>query len=398
MSHPLNLNRRSFITLLGLGAGATALSTTLTGCGSLETQLDYGWSGPSPDEKDMRLKVLAYAMLCPNPHNKQPWLIEFTGPDSLDLYVDPSRLLPATDPFYRQIHIGQGTFLETLAIAATSFGYRADIQYFPQGMYNNTQLQDMPVASIKLIEDKQVQTDPLFAHLLQRQSNKREYNNEALSGQHKSSLHEFHAENSLSSFTLVDSPEAKQKLENVLTQAMEIEVGNKARDEETIKMFRFNQQETDQFRDGFGVAQSGVSGLKKVLIENIILSRESVEKDPTAFGEQAVEMTQKSAASTATFGWMTTQGNSRLDQVKIGREYCRMNLKTTSLGLAQHPMSQVLQEYEEMLTLQEDFKTHFKIKKTDTVQMLFRLGKAPAVPHGPRRSVQSIFKAETKSA
>ena len=398
MSHPLNVNRRSFITLLGLGAGATALSTTLTGCGSLETQLDYGWNGPSPDEKDMRLKVLAYAMLCPNPHNKQPWLIEFTGPHTLDLYVDPTRLLPATDPFYRQIHIGQGTFLETLAIAATHFGYRADIQYFPQGMYSNTQLQDKPVASIHLIKDKQVQTDPMFAYLLQRQSNKREYNNEALSEQHKSSMQAFHAENSLSKLTLVDSSQGKQKLEKVLTQAMEIEVGNKARDEETIKMFRFNQQEIEQFRDGFGVAQSGVSGLKKVLIENIILSRESVEKDPTAFGEQAVEMTQKSAASTATFGWMTTQRNSRLDQVKVGREYCRMNLKSTALGLAQHPMSQVLQEYEGMQALQKDFKEFFNIKKTDTVQMLFRLGVAQAVAHGPRRTVQSLFKANTKKA
>ncbi len=392
MSRQLNVNRRDFITLLGLGAGATALSSTLTGCGSLETQLDYGWSGPSPDESDIRLAVLAYAMLCPNPHNKQPWLIEFTSPNSMDLYVDPTRLLPATDPLYRQIHIGQGTFLETLAIAATSFGYRADIQYFPQGMYSNTQLQDKPVASIHLIEDKQVQTDPLFAHLLTRQSNKREYSNEALSKQHTLSLQTFHAENSVSSFTLVDSNKAKQKMEQVLTQAMEIEVGNKARDEETIKMFRFNQQEINQYRDGFGVAQAGVTGFKKILIENIILSRESVEKDPTAFGEQAVEMTQKTAASTKTFGMMTTQGNSRLDQVKVGREYYRMNLKTTALGLAQHPMSQVLQEYDDMLALQEDFKAFFNIKKTDTVQMLFRIGKAEATPHGPRRTVQSLLK------
>ncbi|MFT6914813.1 MAG: hypothetical protein ACJAWL_001112 [Motiliproteus sp.] len=46
------------------------------------------------------------------------------GPRSFDLYVDPERLLPATAPFYRQIHIGQGTFLETLAIAAIGLAMR----------------------------------------------------------------------------------------------------------------------------------------------------------------------------------------------------------------------------------------------------------------------------------
>jgi len=46
-----------------------------------------------------------------------------------------------------------------------------------------------------------------------------------------------------------------------------------------------------------------------------------------------------------------------------------------------------------MQVLQEDFKTFFNIKETDTVQMLFRIGKAQATPHGPRRPVQSLFKS-----
>jgi hypothetical protein len=70
-----------------------------------------GWNGPRPEETDIRIRVLSHAILAANPNNIQPWLIDLTGARSFDLYVDPERLLPKTDPPYRQIHIGQGTFL-----------------------------------------------------------------------------------------------------------------------------------------------------------------------------------------------------------------------------------------------------------------------------------------------
>ncbi len=393
MSQANTINRRNFISILGLGLGSVALSSTISGCGEATPQIDFGWNGPGGEVTDIRLKVLSYAILCPNPHNKQPWIIKLTGELSFDLYVDPERLLPETDPIYRQIHIGQGTFLETLAIAATGLGYRADIQYFPAGMYGNTELINKPVASITLLKDASVQPDPLFKHLLTRHSNKREYQKQPLTVHELNRLQNFHSPDAVCKFTLLDSPKDLKKLEQVLTQAMKIEVGDRRRDLETIKMFRFNAQELTTYRDGFGVAQAGVTGIKKILVENLLLNRESVEKDPTDFGIEAVNMTQKTAASTATFGWLTTAGNSRLDQVLAGREYCRINLKTTAMGLAQHPMSQVLQEYPAMLALQSEYKAFFSIPNNQTVQMLFRLGHAEATAHGPRRAVKNMLKS-----
>jgi len=392
MSQINNINRRNFIRILGLGLGGAALSSTISGCGETVPQLDYGWSGPAADVNDIRLKALSYALLCPNPHNKQPWIVKLTGEKSFDLYVDPERLLPATDHYYRQIHIGQGTFLETLAIGATGFGHKANIEYFPAGMYGNTELKNKPVASITLVQEAGLKPDPLFKHLLTRHSNKREYENKPLTPTELNGLQTFHGK-AASRLTLIDTPQAQQKLEQVLTQAMQIEVGDRGRDAETIKMFRFNDAEVKKYRDGFGVTQAGVTGIKKILVENIFLNRESVEKDPAGFGEEAVTMTQKTAASTATFGWLTTNTNSRLDQVLVGREYCRINLQTTAMGLAQHPMSQVLQEYPDMLALQKEFTEFFNIPLGQTVQMLFRLGHAQATEHGPRRSINSIIKS-----
>jgi len=386
------MNRRNFIKVTGLGIGSVALSSSIVGCSKPSAEDDYGWNGPDKLETDIRMQVLAYAMLCPNPHNKQPWIIRLTGPSSFDLYVDPERLLPETDPVHRQIHIGQGTFLETLSIAATGLGYQAAIDYFPQGIYSNTELANKPVASINLSKSTDIKTDPLFNFLLTRHSNKREYDGYQLNKADISKLQKAHASYSVYPLTFQDSSAAKKMLVETLTQAMQIEAGNKQRDMETIKMFRFNDDEVRQHRDGFGVAQAGLTGITKIIAETFFLNREKVEKDATEFGQQAIDSTQKVAQSTNTFAWISTPSNTRLDQVKVGRDYCRMNLQTTMMGLAQHPMSQVLQEYDDMLALQQSFKQSFNIAADETVQMLFRLGKAAPVPHGPRRLVKQLIR------
>jgi len=91
------------------------------------------WSSAGDDKTDIRRWALSYALLAPSPHNMQPWLVDLTAPDNIDLYIDASRLLPETDPFSRQIMIGQGTFLEVLHLALTAQGFDAAIEHFPHG-------------------------------------------------------------------------------------------------------------------------------------------------------------------------------------------------------------------------------------------------------------------------
>ncbi|MFT6914812.1 MAG: hypothetical protein ACJAWL_001111 [Motiliproteus sp.] len=59
---------------------------------------------------------------------------------------------------------------------------------------------------------------------------------------------------------------------------MQIEVGDQERDHETIGMSRFNDEEVQKYRDGFGLSQAGLSGIKEFVVESFLLSRDQVEK------------------------------------------------------------------------------------------------------------------------
>ena len=122
---------------------------------------------------DVRRRALSYALLAPNPHNRQPWVVRLDNVDALTLFVDLNRRLPATDPYDRQITIGCGAFLELLAIAAAQEGCRAAVTPFPEGEDLQT-LDRRPVARVRLVADA-VPRDPLFAQLLNRRTNREAY-------------------------------------------------------------------------------------------------------------------------------------------------------------------------------------------------------------------------------
>ncbi len=392
----MNEDRRNFIKISSTTAGVVLVPGIFTGCFTKSEKMQKevsAWDGHKYDEKDIRIIVLSYAILAPNPHNKQPWLIQLKDESNFDLYVDTNRTLPHTDPPFRQLHIGQGTFLENLNLAALNFGYKAIINYFPQGQYSNSVIENKPVASIQLIQDKSITKDPLFDQILVRQSNKRAYDNEKAPLKQLKMLQSKIKEELENGFSLniTSKTEHMEKLRDIMVNSMKIESNNHDRDMETIKMFRFSKEEVNRYKDGFGLAQSGVTGIKKFLIENLFLSRDSAEKDPISFGKEAISMTQNQVDSTTTFGWLTTTNNNRLDQVKAGRAYERINLLANSLGLEIHPMSQVLQEYSDMNGLQKEFLNYLKVPKGHTVQMFFRIGTAAKVEHSPRRDLKDLL-------
>ncbi len=114
------ISRRKFIGIMGggtiaaaTGGAMTFLSTRTPNKALAPWKLAGGYDEP-------RRRALSFAILAPNPHNRQPWQVDLSQDNKIILYADTERLLPHTDPFNRQITIGLGCFLELVRMAAAA--------------------------------------------------------------------------------------------------------------------------------------------------------------------------------------------------------------------------------------------------------------------------------------
>ena len=86
------------------------------------------------------------------------------------------------------------------------------------------------------------------------------------------------------------------------------------------------------------------------------------------------------------------QARARAAQLAAGRDWLRLNLAATALGLGLHPISQALQEFPEMRA--SYIEAHALLApEGGVVQMLGRIGYAAAVPPTPRWPVDTRIRA-----
>jgi hypothetical protein len=136
-----------------------------------------GWQGPRGDS-DLRRWALGMRPR-PSSHNRQPWQVDLREPDAITLHVDRERLLPETDPWFRQIVVSQGTFLELLVIALRERGIEPTVSLFPDGEFAPRGVDDRPVARIGWsAQAPAAPKDALFRQILLRHTAKVAYDRE----------------------------------------------------------------------------------------------------------------------------------------------------------------------------------------------------------------------------
>ena len=72
------------------------------------------------------------ARWAPSKHNTQPWRFVVRD-DCLELWTDPSRALPVSDPLMRELVLSCGAALHHIEIAAAAVGKRLRVALLPQG-------------------------------------------------------------------------------------------------------------------------------------------------------------------------------------------------------------------------------------------------------------------------
>ena len=351
--------RRTFLKVMGGGTilaagGAGAFLGTRTPSQALAPwELAGGYSDP-------RKQALSHAILAPNPHNRQPWLVDLSAEDRVTIHRDKTKNLPETDPYDRQLTIGMGCFIEQMAIAASASGHEIDFELFPNG-------DNGPVAIARFSTGARL--DPLVAQIPMRRSCKEPFADRTPEiAPELRALADIH----------IDA-ELVGKLRKLTWDSWMVEATTYRTMKESTDLFRLGKAEIEANPDGIDFS----GPFFETLILTGMFTREgSLDPQSSEFA-QGAKIYETMLMATPAYAVIRTGGNSREDQIEAGRRWLRLNLTTTALGLSLHPVSQALQEYPEMA---QHYATAHELlaDEGETVQMLGRLGYGPEVPVTPR--------------
>lgn len=376
-----NPSRRKVLRVLGTGGvivGATALGagTWLTTRDPAEARTPWMQAGQG---NDVRVRALSYAVLAPNAHNRQPWSVDLSEPDVATLYCDLNRRLPQTDPFDRQITISLGCFLELFALAAAQEGFGTRTALFPQGAPGQ-RLDARPVARIELVATGGT-PDPLFAQILTRHTNKEPFDTARTvpAGDVDAIVSASEASGSLQAFATLDDAQILA-LRDLTWRGHEIEVLTPRTLQESIDLMRIGKAEVLANPDGIDLSGPLFDTLK---VTGLISREQLADPSSTAF-QQGLDAYREMIFSAMGYVWIISDGDTRDEQIAAGRAYVRMHLEATARGVDMHPLSQALQEYEEISKPYEEAKETLSARPDQTVQMLARIGYGPGINPSPR--------------
>ena len=382
----LKSGRRNFLKVLGGGVIVAAGAGSLFAFTRTPTKAIAPWKLAlgAQTQIDPRRIILSHAILAPNPHNRQPWVVDLDKENEITLYCDLDKRLPHTDPYDRQITIGLGCFLELAIITAKEIGLEADLELFPEGE-GFPRLDKRPVARIKLTNNAESERDPLFAQILERRSNREAFDTSR-------NILDMDALNILAVIDdnlmtgSVLQPDLLETFRKLTLDALLKELYTHRTFKESVDLMRIGKAEIEANPDGIdmgGVFYETLDVLGQLNKEDL-LNQESMTF------KNGIPAVLKPLETAMGYIFIKTESNSRKDQIAAGRGYVRMNLKATGLGISMHPLSQALQEYEEVAPHFEDIRQKLGVKGQETLQMFARIG------YGEKQNPSPRWKYETK--
>ena len=331
------------------------------------------------------LQALRYGVTAPSAHNTQPWRIEVTSDTEAQVFFDPARTLPATDPPGRQVHISHGTLAEMTAIAATSLGWRADIDVLPDGEMSWSAFGTKPTFAIRLHREDGCDEDPLFERVLHRRSSRLPHDGRPLNSEERATIAEAKTIDGVHVDWITEA--SLERVKDLVAKAMRVEVEDHDLYDETRIWFRFSEEEIAEKGDGLHADTAGMSGIALVLARWTVRNgtwHAAYNKAPYMKGFE------KAARSTSAFLTLTTATNTMRDWIETGRAYVRCQLAADAAGLRFQPTSQLLQEYPQMDALRAELNEVVGVSEPAKIQMLVRVGRTAQPALSPRRDLSTV--------
>lgn len=368
------MDRRAFIKVVG---GGVVLAATAS-CAPAGADPRKAWDNPGGGETDVRRKALSWAILAPNPHNMQPWLVDLRTPDEITLYVDRSRLLPVTDPFNRQITIGCGAFLHYLHMGLAEQGVAAEQLPFPEGQPLPV-LDDRPIVRLRLVKGAKAAPYDFFGQIVRRRTNREAYADRQVDPA---------AFERLAALPYVDGTldaARVERLKALVYEGARIEAHTPAAHRESVERTFIGAKDVAAHPWGISLDKPVMTAMNAAGV----LTKAKMATPGTIAFDEALKFLKTAADTARGFVWVTSQGDDRIDQIGAGEAYARLCLVAAQDGLAIHPWSQGLQEYASQKPVFDAL--HRELAPAGgRIQMLARIGYPTGdIPPAPRRGLDA---------
>ena len=275
-------------------------------------------------------KILHHASLAPSGHNCQPWRVRICQNHEWIIEADPARRLPCVDPDNRELLLSLGAFLENLSITAATLGLHAEIEILAEGR------QDREVARVVL--EEAARRDYPLQILGQRRTVKQGQLPRILAASDLARLM-----STVEGQAIYAARGSKQatSIEEMAVEAFRLQAHREEAQQEFVRWLRLDNAEVMRHRDGITTDSMGLSDIAGWYV-NTFLSPGDFLTD---------KMRQAGIDATATLareggGWLllTSRNQTIAELLACGRRFQRLSLAACELGIAIHPMTQILEE------------------------------------------------------
>ena len=324
--------------------------------------------------------LLRYAILAPSSHNSQPWKFDVQD-GAIHVFADDDRWLRVADPEKRELFISLGCAIENLLIAAEHFGYQHQVVYLPED--------DEDLAAVINLTHKpgaEKSRDPdLFAQISQRRTNHHLYEDKPIPDEDMAQIFDCIFEDGFWLFSTNKGPyplyseaELRQRIDDLITRADAIQLTDDAYKRELAEWIG---------RGAFGSPWL-MAKIGQLAVTYLNISKGQTKKDS--------EMLLSAPALVA----LVSRFDDRKSQVVAGQIFERIALTAAKLGIAIHPMNQILQvpeiksELRDLLDVREVKAEVTGLSPDDPIFPLhtFRMGyAAEEEAHTPRRPLEEVL-------
>lgn len=281
------------------------------------------------------LKILDYAIWAPSGDNSQPWKFEVSE-NKIRVFNVPERDTSVYNFKQAASLIAHGCLIENIAIAASEFGYKAEVNLLPDAH------KETLIAEIVLNKDSPGKHNPLFPYITLRASNRKPYDTRQLSVEHKTVLENSVAKiNTSARLRLIDDRTNIGNLARLASVNEKIVLENQKLHHFLFSHITWTEKE-DKVKRGFFIKTLELQGPQKIAFK--FFSNWPILKLFNKLGASNLVSKENAKLYTTSgaFVAITAPDTSLISFLKSGITAQRFWLTATKLGLAVQPLTGIL--------------------------------------------------------